>query len=168
MRLANGRAMIQVNSTTADILDGTADLSTWDDEELLRGQRRCQVGKFKGAFVGRPPKVVPMAIHHELNKRRMSRAGEVLRESLVGAVELWRSVLMDEGAPLPIRMEASKLIVDRVMGKAKESVDINMSVTEEPPWAVAIREMYQTQGPLKIGQGDVIDAEVLEDDPIYD
>ncbi len=165
MRLANGRSLIQVNSTTADILDGTADLSTWDDEELLRGQRRCQTGKFKGAFVGRPPKVVPMAIHHELNKRRMSRAGEVLRESLVGAVELWQSVLMDKAAPLGYRMEASKLIVERVMGKAKETVDLR--VTDEPPWAAAIRDMYASQGPLKVGPGDdVIDAEVVDDEDI--
>lgn len=173
MRLANGRALIQVNSKTADILDGTTDPSTWDDEELLRGQRRCQVGKFKGKFVGSKPHVVPMEIHHELNKRRMSRAGEVLRESLVGAVELWRSVLEDDSAPLGFRMRASELIVERVMGKAKETVDLSVSVEQEPPWAAAIRDMYQAQGPLAVGpptrlDEEILDAEIVEDDFIED
>ncbi len=155
--LQSGRSIMTVSKNTTSILNGEDDLSSWDDEELLRGQRRAKNGNFSGS----PPKVVPMQIHHELNRRRMSRAGEVLRESLVGAVELWRSVLLDEKAPLAFRMKASELIVERVMGKAKETVDIN--IEGEPPWAKAIRDMYQAHGPLHVGP-EVIEAEVLGDE----
>ncbi len=157
-RYADGRGGVKVSPTTVAILEGSEDLSVWDDEELLRGQRRAKNGNFSGSR----PKVVPLELHHELNRRRMSRAGEVLRESVLDAVELWRSVLLDNDAPLAMRMRASELVVERVMGKAKETVDVKFE--SEPPWAVAIREMYRTQGPLQVGPGDVIDAEVVEDD----
>ena len=168
-RYADGRGGVKVSPTTVGILDGSIDLSVWDDEELLRGQRRAK----NGSFCGKAPRVVPMEIHHELNKRRMSRAGEVLRESLVGAVELWRSVLEDTSAPLGFRMRASELIVERVMGKAKETVDLSVSVEQEPPWAAAIRDMYQAQGTLAVGpqtrlDEEILDAEIVEDDFIED
>jgi hypothetical protein len=69
--------MLAVSRHTAAILDGEEDLSAWDDEELLRGQRRAKNGR----FVGRPPLVVPQAVHAERVRRTMSKATELLRDS---------------------------------------------------------------------------------------
>jgi hypothetical protein len=64
-RLKNGRALMTVSRHTADILEGIEDLTAWDNEELLRGQRRDR----RGNFTGVPPKVVPQAVHAERVRR---------------------------------------------------------------------------------------------------
>ncbi len=97
---------IQVGKANAAILDGTADLSLWDEEELLRGQRKSRNGKFQGS----PPKMVPKKIHDELVKRKLSRAYELLNESIVDAVLVLREVVTDDEADYSDRIKAATLI----------------------------------------------------------
>ncbi len=125
---------ITLGNTNAAILRGDEDLSTWSDEELLRGQKKAKNGK----WMGRPPKVVPLALHHELNHRRMSRAREVLDESLEAAVALFAEVVNDTEAPTDLRLKAAKEIMDRVMGKAPDKVSIRL---EPEPWELAVAEV---------------------------
>jgi hypothetical protein len=149
---------VRVGKTNLAILNGEHDLSLWDDEELIRGQRRDRNGRWSG----RPPKVVPSAVHAELVRRRLSKAGEVLRESLVDAVTLLRQVVQDEDAQNSDRIKAANLIMDRVLGKAPEHVTFTLQ--EEPPWAVAIRAAIGT-APLRSPNGTrVLDAESWRDD----
>jgi hypothetical protein len=133
---------VRVGKTNLAILNGDEDLSLWSEEELIRGQRRDRNGRWSG----RPPKIVPAAVHNELVRRRLSAAGEVLRESLVDAVTLLREVVQDKDALYSDRIRAANLIMDRVLGKAPEQV--RLSVSEEPPWAIAIRAAI---GPAPLG-----------------
>lgn len=61
---------ITLGKTNQAILNGTEDVRLWSDEELLRGQRKAKNGR----WTGRPPKVVPLKIHEELTRRRLSEA----------------------------------------------------------------------------------------------
>jgi hypothetical protein len=141
---------IRVGKTNLAILNGDMDLSTWSEEELIRGQRRAHTGR----FTGRPPKVVPMAVHNELVRRRLSKAADLLNESVVDAVLLLRQVVTDEEANYGDRIKAAQLIVERVMGKTPERIELTM----EPPWAMALRAAMG--GPVRSPNGtvDAIDA----------
>lgn len=137
---------VRVGNTNAALLRGEEDLNLWSEEELIRGQRKSKRGRWEG----KPPTVVPRAIHDELVRRRLGQAGELLRESLVDAVVLLRTVVTDDDAAYSDRIKAAQLIMDRVMGRAPETVKLEV----EPAWAQAIRGALVTQ----IVSNDVIDV----------
>lgn len=154
----HGRMMMTVSRNTADIIEGLADLSSWDDEELLRGARRSK----NGNFVGKPPNVVPAAIHQERTRRVMSKAYDLLRESTIDAVELLRSVINDDDAPLPERLKAAELVMARTLPKNE---NVNVTVAPTPAFLDAIEAatiITTDTGP----DDDVIDAEVVDDDEL--
>jgi hypothetical protein len=142
-----------IGETNQAIMRGDEDLTLWDDEELIRGQRRDRNGRWSG----RPPKVVPTAVHGELVRRRLSKAAELLRESVVDAALLLREVVTDEDADYGDRIKAANLIIERVMGKTPESLLVK--VEHEPPWAVAIRAALVAGPPLGPNEQPVIDVE---------
>jgi len=123
---------VYVGKTNQAILAGEADLSIWTEEELMRGQRRDKNGKWGG----RPPKVVPTAVHNELVRRRLSKAGQLLNESVVDAVKLLQKVVVDEDANYADRIKAAVIIMERVMGKTPDRVEISAEVK---PWEIALR-----------------------------
>lgn len=125
------RRQVRMGITNTRIMSGHDDLGLWDDEELMRGQRRDK----HGSWGGRPPKVVPKAIHDELVRRKMSSAHELLRDNVVSAVEVLIEIAHDNSAEPGVRLKAASLILDRVLGKASERVQISV----EPAWAVALR-----------------------------
>lgn len=146
--MTHKKVNVCVGETNAAILTGRADLSIWSDEELLRGQRKSKNGKWQG----RKPKVVPLALHQELNSRRMQRAREVLNDSLADAVTLFAEVVRDKKAPLDLRMKAAKEITDRVMGRAPEHVHVDVG---QSPWERLVIDA--------IVDTEVIDTTALED-----
>ena len=154
-RMKDGRALIAVSSRTADVLDGIEDLSAWSDEELLRGSRRSK----NGNFVGRPPEVVPQAVHAERSRRLMSKAHELLRDSTVEAVELLRSIINDENAPLAVRVQASGMIIDRTLPK---SATLSVSLAP-PPKYLGVLEAAIISTDTDPDE-DIIEAELIEDD----
>jgi hypothetical protein len=121
---------INASPTTAMILSGELDVSSWSDEELRRGQRRDRNGKWGG----RPPKVIPKAIHNELVKRTYDKASKILQDSLVDAVTLFATIVRDDKADPAVRLKAATIIVERVMGKEP----IKVSVTTQAKWQAAI------------------------------
>jgi len=158
-RMKDGRALVAVSSRTADVLDGIEDLSAWDDEELLRGQRRSK----NGNFVGRPPEVVPQVIHVEMTKRRMSKAYELLKVSTLDAVELLHSVINDIDAPLPERLKAAQLVLDRTLPKS-ENLNVNLGIADPPKFLAAIESALTIV--TSDSDPDILDAEVIEDDEV--
>ena len=131
--MGRDRPAVYPGRATMAILEGSEDLSLWDEEELLRGQRR---GK-NGTWSGRPPKVVPKAIHDELVRRKMSKAHDLLRDNLVAAVEVLVGIAKDKRAQNSDRLKAASLIMDRVLGKVPDHVVLTED--QEPAWAKAIR-----------------------------
>jgi hypothetical protein len=152
-RKLDGRAPMTLGRNTAAVLAGEVDLSEWDDEEIMRGQRRAKNGK----WVGRPPLVVPQAVHQERIKRLMSEAGRVLQGSTLDAVKLWARVVRDDDAPYSDRLKASQLITERTLGKVTEKVHVAFG-GEEPPWLQALGEAFVVGD-----DDDIIDAEIIED-----
>ena len=121
---------VNASPTTAMILSGELDVSSWSDEELRRGQRRDRNGKWGG----RPPKVIPKAIHDELVRRTYDEAHKILQDSLVAAVTLFATIVRDVKADPVVRLKAASIIVERVMGK--EPMKIN--ITTQAKWQAAI------------------------------
>jgi hypothetical protein len=113
---------VYIGETNRAILSGAEDLSLWSEEELLRGQRKAKNGR----WTGRPPKVVPLRVHEELTRRRLSTAYELLREDLVAAVQVLGEVVRDNEAPTKDRLRAAELIIERVMGKAPVKVELGV------------------------------------------
>src|SRR5438067_1237960 len=109
-RSKSGRAPVTVSATTASILAGEVDLSEWDDDEIMRGQRKSKDGRFHG----RPPKVVAQAIHEERHKRFFKRGIELLRTNVADAVGYLIRVVRDESVSPTDRIKAATFIVERV------------------------------------------------------
>lgn len=150
--VSDERAYIRLGKTNTQILVGNEDLREWDEEELLRGQRKA----VDGTFVGRPPKVVPKAIHDELVRRTMTQAAEELRSNLVKAVESLTGIAADAEANDSDRLKAIDMIMTRVMGKPPERVE----VTADMPWLAAI-----TGGIVSVDEDvieDIVDAQSWE------
>jgi hypothetical protein len=142
----NGTMALTLGKGTADVLIDPAELAEWDDEEIMRGQRRDRTGRFRG----RPPLVVPQAVHQERIRRLMSEAGRVLQESTLDAVKLWAEVVRDEDAPDSDRLKASQLITERTLGKVTEKVHVAFG--GEPYLRhVGVRERGKSRLPLPQG-----------------
>ncbi len=109
----DGRAKVRLSKTNTALFLGNVDLTTWDDEEIWRGQKKASNGK----WVGRPPAVVPHAVHEERIRRTMTKAHELLRESTYAAVALLRQVVDDEDANYGYRLAAAQQILDRTLPK---------------------------------------------------
>ncbi len=151
---------MRISPVTKAIIDGTEDLSTWTQEELERGIRRGQDGRFR-----KPPRLVAKAVHDELVRRRMSRAYDLLRKSTYDAVRLLREVVNDDEADLVVRVKAAELILDRVLGKAPQTVALDVTANSAP-WqrmaATAIVSIVGNQD--QIGASEVVEGEVVPED----
>jgi hypothetical protein len=134
------------------ILDGQEDLSAWDDEELTRGQRRDKNGQFRG----RPPKLVPKAIHDEMAKRAMSNAVALLGQNTFAAAAELIKIAEDQTVDPAVRIRAIAMILDRTLGKPTDRVSI--TTEQEPPWLAAVRESII----------EIVSTDELEDIPAID
>lgn len=154
--MPNDRRAYYPGRTNLAILNGDDDLSTWDEDELLEGRRKNKHGK----FVGIKPKLVPTAIHNEIARRQMEQAVVEMRHSLVPAVRLLREVVENEEADYGYRIKAAQLIIERVMGKATERIQVEMA----PPWAVALQALIEARGSTELEIGsDVDDADIVDE-----
>jgi hypothetical protein len=130
-RTRDGGAKIRLTATAAGVIYDGQSLDTWDDEELIRGRRRNK----HGTFTGRPVQVVPAALLKELNRRRFSRAHALMADSLVDGALMLRSVINDKKADAADRIKAAELLFNRVLGKAHESVSLEVAgAAEALPW----------------------------------
>lgn len=125
------RALVRVGASNTRILTGQEDLSEWDDEELRRGQRRDKNGRFQGVA----PKIVPKAIHDELVRRTLSQANDLFNENVVTAVECLIDVVKGADSEDKDRIRAAAMILDRVMGKTPDKVELSAEVK---PWQTAV------------------------------
>jgi hypothetical protein len=153
--LADGRGRAKVSKTTVAIVNGDLDISVWSDEELLRGQRKNKNGK----WTGRAPVLLPAHLVHELTKRRFQRAHVLLADSLVDCVQMLRSVVNDKRASKSDRIKAAEIIMDRVLGKPKEQVSLDIN----PGWQGIVAQAIVPLAPSSIIEGEVVDDE--EPDP---
>lgn len=118
--ITDSRALIRMGKANTKILTGQEDLTLWDDEELLRGQRKDKNGRFQG----RPPKVVPLALHREITRRQMEKAAILMRDNVAEAVQCLIDIIKGQDAEDKDRIKAAGMIIDRVMGTAPVKVEV--------------------------------------------
>lgn len=147
------RTRIRLSETNTKILE-TGDLSDWDDEELIRGQRKDRNGR----WTGRPPKMVPKLLHDELVRRTLERAQELMRSNLEAAVTVLTELALNPEVQPKDRLKAIEIVMDRVMGKAPERIELSATVK---PWEQALAGGIVRD--LELEEG-VVDAEIVEED----
>ena len=144
---------------------GEEDLSKWSDAELERGRLKAKDGTFRGP----PAKVVPAAIHNELVRRKMRKAYRLLQTSTPKAVAVLLEIAEDKDADPAVRVKAASEILDRVLGKAPQTVQLDVDITpdNESAWAKLARNAVvgsvQQAQELMAGSSDVVDGEVVEE-----
>jgi hypothetical protein len=107
--------------------------------------------------------------HNEDIAKTLRKAENICRKNTLDAVKLIGQVVRDPAAKDSDRLKAAGMILDRVWGRAPEHVTVDL---HQPPWAVALRDMMivgnEQQARAIDLDGDVIDAEVVEDDPTFE
>jgi hypothetical protein len=150
------QAYVRLGRTQTRVLVGEDDLSDWTDEELRRGCRAIRRnGRYTGRFTNKKPDVVPKKMHDELVRRTMSKANALLNENLLKAVECLVEIITDPQSENKDRIKAAQLVMDRVMGKAPERIEVR----SDAPWLLALQG-----GIVSVdNEADVIDVEDEEE-----
>jgi len=163
-KVANGtatgkeRAVVRLGLSTTRVITGQDDLSEWSDEELREGRRRDK----HGGWMGVTPKIVPKALHDELIRRTLLQANELMRENLPAAVEMLVALATNEGVEAKDRLRAISMILDRVMGKSPDKVEIS----GQSPWLVALQGGIVTMngnGAHAPEEDDIDDADFVDE-----
>ena len=125
------RALVRLGPANTRVLTGEDDLSDWDDEELERGYRKDKNGQFRG----KPPVVIPKEIHDEMVRRNFAKADKLLNNAVVPACEALREIIDSPATEDKDKLRAVGMILDRVLGKNPERVEVSTGGT---PWEMAI------------------------------
>ena len=141
------RGLVSIPPRIQQLLDGTLDVSTLDDEELARGYPRAADGSFRN-----PPVVIPRSIHNRMMRELFSRSERHLKTNLLAAVETMTSIANDESIDPAQRLKAAQWVVERVMGKTP---DITLTVDEKK-----FETMFDR---LERGAVTVVEGEVVND-----
>lgn len=160
--LKSGRGLATVAKTQVGVINGDEDLGTWTEEELERGQRRGSDGRFR-----KPPVLIARQVHDELVRRRLAKAYDLLRESVYDAVALLREIITDAEADPALRLRASELVMDRVMGRAPTHIDVDVQ-TNSAPWqrlvaSAIVATEDQARELVEGGDSELVEGEVIED-----
>lgn len=155
----NERAYVRVGKMNTKIMTGQEDLSVWSDEELKRGQRKDKNGRWQG----RPPSIVPKAIHDEMVRRTMEKAATMMNDNLEAAVACLVDIVKGADVEDKDRIKAASMIIDRVMGRTPEKVELTAQVK---PWQTAVQggivRVPRSALPAA-DEEDIIDVDEVED-----
>lgn len=147
----NERAFMRLGISTTKVLLGEDDVEEWDDEELEHGRPRDKTGKFTGA----DPVIVPKACYDEMVRRVLIKANTMMRENLLGAIQMLTDIIKDPYSENKDKIKAIDMIMNRVMGKTPEKIEVS---AHKEQWQTAIEGSI-----VSIGSG-VIEANSYEDE----
>lgn len=113
-------------------LYGGRGIDEWDMEELARGRPRAKDGSFKG----RTPGFIDRALHEQIVKRFEDIIKSDMNANAVGALKVLAKILDDEEidekgkprTPAGVKLEASKFLIEHVIGKPKQRQEVDISV----------------------------------------
>lgn len=153
----NRRELLKFGYITVDDLD---------DEELIHGMARDKRGKFPGKNAS-DKATIPKPIYDKMVQRLFDRAQEKLRENVLAAIDTLAEISQGDAFEASDRANASKFIVERVLGKTTEKVDL--TVTAKPfeqilsGIAPMTREESRAQRALETAaRQEIIEGEVVE------
>jgi hypothetical protein len=131
-------------------LDRAKPIEEWDDEELQQHRPRNKHGKFQG----RPPAVPPHILRQvraELNRRKLDRAADIIRDTLEAGVAILGEILADPEARHADKLKATEMLMDRAWGKAVQPLIVGRTPeAEKAPWELAIEDFALTFADEKI------------------
>lgn len=160
-KLLTGGRKVRIAPRVAAVLDGVDRVEDWDEEELWEGRRRGKDGSFRGVS----PVLVPAEAHRELVRRKMAMANHTMAYNLLKAVDCLVEIASDKEADARDRIKASIYLMDRVLGKTPETVNVN-NTGEVPPWQQALN--MAIVGSLEQAKNRVIDVSDILGDEIVD
>lgn len=118
--------------TTKEFEELYRPIEEWDEEELARGRPRAKDGTFRGTS--------PKWLTREVHETAMARFKEIvqgrLREEGITALSVIHSILADETldergkpiVPASTKLDASKWLIEQVVGKPKQTTETDISV----------------------------------------
>lgn len=107
-------------------------IDDWDLEELARGRPRDAGGGFRGM----PPKYMPRAVHERIAERFKALVKDQMNQNAVQALGVVSNLIAsedvdDKGKPIvpaSVKLDASKWLVEHVIGKPKQETTTDISV----------------------------------------
>ena len=114
----------------AKLLDGRLTVADLDDEEVAKMSVRAKDGTFSGSN-----RKLPSHLAQQFHQEAIKRANAQFRKSLNDAVKVLADIASDPDARDGDRIKAANLIIDRVLGKAVETVRI-----EDSRWDTVLAE----------------------------
>ncbi len=155
---------MDVGRSTAAVLRGDDDLSTWTLAELTYGARRNHLGHFP-----RKPKVIAAAVHDELIRRKMKKAVRLLESKLHAGAKVLVSIIEDPDATNRDRLKAIQLLFERVLGLPRQTVHLGIDNESIKPWQrmmveaiVATEEQARALPPKQVENEADPDDEIIE------
>jgi hypothetical protein len=143
------RVYVLLGRMNTRVITGQEDLAMWTTDELVKGRK----GK-----VGRGLEVVPKAIHDELVARTMKEAKSYLQSNLKKACKAIVEIIEDPMAEDSDKLKAVQMLMDRVLGKPKETVELTEGI---PKWLGALTSAIV---PLQGDASPIVDGEVIEEE----
>lgn len=114
----------RVSDEERAVAEGIMSLDDWDDEELIRGYKRNRNGRF-----GAAPKFIPKEIQQEVFRRIVGRGDMKMRRAYLASIDTLVD-LAEDGSSEKVRLEATKELMNRVVGKVPDRVH----VAQEQPY----------------------------------
>lgn len=108
-------------------------VSDWDQEELAHGRPRATDGSFRGA----KPAWITRAVHEEAMERYTQVVKASMNVSTNDALSVLQQLINDDErddkgkpiVPAGVKLEASKFLIEHVIGKPKQRIENDVSVT---------------------------------------
>lgn len=140
----------------------------WDHEELARGRPRAKDGTFKG----KAPAFIDRALHEQIIRQFETVVKGEMNRHTVKALVVLEKILDDDstdenGRPniaAGTKLDASKFLIEHILGKPKQRVETDISVKLQGVLAVAMANPSQTEpGQYELAQG-YVEADSWEED----
>lgn len=146
--LPSGRIRIEdhPNRRTELLLRGNISVDDLDAEEISMGM--CK--NADGSFPLRRPSVVPKSIYDKMQSKLYEKVHEELRQGLISSVHTIRQLMENPEEESNVRLKAAIYLLERVMGKTPDVVQIN----QQRPWEMIIEEIDRNPRP-RIIEGEV-------------
>lgn len=150
------------NMTRQDMFNnGMLTVEDMDDEELRCGRMRDNLGKIPK--VTRTMEMVPRDLYDEMVAEHQRRTQEKFRQQLDACLNTMVDIMDDDTCEPKDRMEAAKYLMERVMGKQPERVQVAVT---RAPWEEIAMEVGRTTRAEHAAKLEAIDAEVVAIDSV--
>ena len=139
--------------------NGLLTVADMDDEELRCGRMRDGNGRIPK--VTKTMEMVPRDLYDEMVAEHQRRTHEKFRQQLDAALDTMVEIMTDQTAEPRDRADAAKYLMERVIGKTPERVQVAVA---KAPWeeiAMEVGRLTRAEHEQRV-LGNVVDAEVVE------